>query len=43
MFDKLSVDGDIKFGNLIWLQLIFGPKPCFLEPRQLARQKISLH
>ena len=28
LFDKLSLDGDSKSGNFIWLQLILGQKPC---------------
>ena len=42
-FDEVSTDGDTKFGNFIWLQFIFGQKPCFLELRQLARQKVKIH
>ena len=30
IFDILSAEGFTKFGSFIWLQLIFGPKPCFL-------------
>ena len=32
-----------KFGNFIWLQLIFGQKSCFLGPSQLGRQKVNIH
>ena len=28
LFDELSLDGDSKSGNFIWLQLILGQKPC---------------
>ena len=34
-------DGFKKFGNFVWLQLIFGQKSCFLGPRQLVRQELS--
>ena len=40
IFDELSPDGDPKFGNFIWLQLIFGQKPCF---SQLVRRKVNIH
>ena len=43
IFDELSADGDTKFGNFIWLQLIFGQKPCFLGPRQVSKQKVNIH
>ena len=33
----------IKYSVFIWLQLIFGQKPCFLGPSQLARQKVNIH
>ena len=29
-------------GDFIWLQLIFGLKPCFLSPSQLARQIVNI-
>ena len=41
LFDEVSTDGDTNFGNFIWLQLIFGQKPCFLGPRQLV--KLNIH
>ena len=31
LFDKVSPDGDTKFGNFIWLQLIFDQKSCFFR------------
>ena len=43
LFDKLSPDGDSKFRNFIWLQLIHGQKPCFLGPIQLVTQKLNNH
>ena len=43
LFDDQSVDGFKKIGNYFWLQLIFGQKPCFLRPRQLARQAVNTH
>ena len=43
IFDELSPDEDTKFGNFIWLQLIFGQKPWFWGPIQLARQKVNIH
>ena len=43
LFEKLSPDGDSKFGNFIWLQLVFGQKPCFLRPRQVSKQKVNIH
>ena len=43
IFDKLSLDGDPKFDNFIWLQLILGQKPCFLGPIQLFRWKVNIH
>ena len=43
IFDKPSPDEDTKFGNFIWLQLIFGQKPWFWGPIQLARQKVNIH
>ena len=42
-FDHLSPDRDTKFGNFIWLQWIFGQKPWFWGPIQLARQKVNIH
>ena len=39
----MSPNGDPKFGNLIWLQLIFGQKPCFWALIQLARRKVNIH
>ena len=39
----LQLDGDSKSGNFIWLQLILGPKPCFLRPIQLVTQKVNIH
>ena len=43
LFDELSLDGDPKFANLIWLQLILGKKLCFLGPIQLIRRKVNIH
>ena len=43
IFDKLSPNGDPKFGNFIWLQSILGQKPSFLGPIQLVRQKVNIH
>ena len=43
IFDELSPDGDPKFGNFIWLQLILGQKPCFLGPIELVRWKVNIH
>ena len=43
IFDELSPDGDPKFGNFIWPQLILGQKPCFLRPIQLVRPKVNIH
>ena len=39
----VSPNGDSKFGNFIWLQLILGQKPCFLGPIQLVTQKLNNH
>ena len=41
--DGVTLDGDTKVDNFIWLQLVFGPKPCFLGSRQLAKQKVNIH
>ena len=43
LFDNLSPDGDSKFRNFIWLQLIHGQKTCFLGPIQLVTQKLNNH
>ena len=43
LFDDQSVDELTKYIDFIWMQLIFGQKPCFLGPRQLARQKVNMH
>ena len=43
MTPDFLLDGDPKFGNFIWLQLILGQKSCCLGPIQLARRKINIH
>ena len=43
ILDKLSPDGDPKFGNFICLQLILDQKPCNLGPIQLVRRKVNIH
>ena len=40
---RMEPNGDPKFGNFIWLQLILGQKPCFLWPIQLVRRKVNIH
>ena len=44
IFDELSADGLTKFGNFIWLQLIFGPKILLFrtQPACYAKRKYSL-
>ena len=33
----------LKFGNFIWLQMIFGQKSCFLGLIQIVAQKVNIH
>ena len=47
LFDNNSqsvhMDEFTKSSGFTWIQLVFGPKLCFLWPSQLARRKVNIH